>query len=110
MKKMKMLIPILPVFLFMACNKQTNTNSSEEENERSIKISELPQAVKTGIENRFQGAALLEADEITKIDETLTYDIEIKHNNKEMEVMFDARGNYLGTEVDDQDENEKDED
>lgn len=110
MKHLKIIIATLPICLVMACNKQAETKTAEEKNEREIKISELPRAVKTGIESKFSGAILQEADEITKKDGSLTYDIEIKHNNHEMEVMFDAHGNYLGTEVDDEDIEGEDED
>lgn len=109
MKSIKIMFGILPIFLFMSCDKQSN-KKEEEENERQIKISELPAAVKSGIEDKFPGAALKEADEITKTDGSLTYDVEIKYNNDKREVMFDARGTYLGTEADDDDSEDDGED
>lgn len=104
MKHLIIIIAMLPAFFVMACGKHVaSKDEREEENERAIKISELPQSVKDGIEKKYSGAELIEADEITHRDGSLTYDIEIKHNGSAMEVMFDDRGAYLGVEIDDED-------
>lgn len=109
MKNVKILIAVLPMLLFIACDKE-NRKSHEDEVEREIKISELPKAVVNAIEVQFPGAILKEADEITQKGGELTYDVEIEHKSSKMEVMYSSRGEYLGTEVDDDDSDDDDND
>ncbi|MCF8303357.1 MAG: PepSY-like domain-containing protein [Bacteroidales bacterium] len=71
-----------------------------DENEREIDPNELPQVIKSDIQNRYPDAKMLEADEITHPDGAITYDVEIKHNNQIIELMYDARGEFLGIEED----------
>lgn len=99
---------MLGVAILTACGKEGR--KEKEENERQIETSALPQAVKTAINRDYPGAELLEADEITQDDNSLTYDIEIKASGTKMEVMYDANGKFLGTEADDDDDDEDDED
>ncbi len=87
-----------------------NGDDPDDEIEKEISPSDLPQSIKDDIMVRYPGAELLEADEITKEDGNITYDVEIKNNGVITEVMYDAAGNFLGIESDDGDSNEKDDD
>lgn len=82
----------------------------DEENEKSIEVSQLPESVSKAIFQKYNNAKLIEADEITHEDGSITYDIEIENNGENFEVMYDVNANYLGVEQDDDhdddDENE----
>lgn len=105
MKNLKIGSFIVAGLLIASCSKEAKKSNSDE-NEREIKISELPAAVVKAIDAQFPGAELKEADEITKDDGTFTYDVEIKHESKKFEVMYDSRGTYLGMEADDDDDHD----
>jgi hypothetical protein len=75
-------------------------SDGDDENEREINPEELPQVIKDAIAQKYAGAELLEADEITQKDGSLTYDVEIKVNGEIIEVMYDVQGNFLGIEID----------
>lgn len=107
MKNLKIGSFIVAGLLIASCSKEAQKSNSDEK-EREIKISELPAPVVKAIDAQFPGAELKEADEITKDDGTFTYDVEIKHQSKKFEVMYDARGTYLGTEADDDDDYDDD--
>lgn len=81
----------------------------EDENEKEIDPSELPEVIKASIEAQYPGAELVEADEVTQEDGSLTYDVEIKFEDKITEVMYDAQGTFLGIEADDDDDDEEQE-
>lgn len=74
--------------------------ADEEENEIEIAVSALPQAVVDAISGRYAGASLKEADKITHLDGSITYDIEITFNGELIEVMYDEHGDFLGEESD----------
>jgi hypothetical protein len=106
------LIPLFIVLFIAAssCSRIENLFNSDDENEREISISELPAAVLDAIAENYPGAELLEADEITNNDGSLTYDIEIRHDGSVFEVMYDTAGNFLGIEQDNDDENDEEND
>jgi uncharacterized membrane protein YkoI len=81
-----------------------NEEADEEVNEKEINISDLPQIIKDSIQNKYPGSEIIEADEITNTDGSITYDIEIKYNDDVIEVMYDSKGNFLGIESDDDDD------
>ena len=87
-----------------------NDDDPDDEIEIEISPNELPQSIKDDIMVRYPGAELLEADEITKEDGSVTYDVEIKSNGVITELMYGADGNFLGIELDDGDTDEKDDD
>ena len=87
-----------------------NGDDPDDEIEKEISPNELPQSIKDDIMVRYPGAELLEADEITKEDGSVTYDVEIKSNGVITELMYGADGNFLGIESDDGDTDEKDDD
>lgn len=87
-----------------------NGDDPDDEIEKEISPSELPQSIKDDIMVRYPGAELLEADEITKEDGSVTYDVEIKSSGVITELMYDADGNFLGIETDDGDSDENNDD
>ncbi len=110
MKLTKAVLLVLPMMVMLSCEKRHDCkeDKDDDENEREISVNELPKAVTESIQAQFAGATLLEADEITQKDGSHTYDVEIKHSGKKMEVMYDAAGKYLGEEKDDEDGEDKD--
>ncbi len=108
MKTFKLLTIIYLAFFALSCSK---SRSGKVEHEREISISELPQIIKDNIADRYIGAELLEADEITQSNKSITYDVEIKHESLVTEVMYKADGTFIGVEaVDQDDEGDDDED
>lgn len=101
MKTLKLALILCLGISLSACDKEGMCN--EGENEKEIKVSELPLVVRNSINEQYPGAELKEADEITQSDGSITYDVEIRHNNSDMEVMYDSNGQFLGTESDDDD-------
>ena len=71
-----------------------------DENEIEINPADLPQEVLDGLNAQFESAILLEADQITHEDGSVTYDVEMRFEGRTLEVMFDAAGQFLGEEVD----------
>ncbi|MFN0274818.1 MAG: hypothetical protein ACKVPJ_03655 [Chitinophagales bacterium] len=107
MKIVKLITYLTCIIFLSSCAKLDNLfHNDDDENERSIKISELPDAVLSAINEDYPGAQLLEADEITHPDNSLTYDVEMKFEGAVIEVMYDAEGNFLGVEEDDDDGDE----
>ncbi len=81
----------------------------EEENEREIDPDALPQSIKDDITGRYPGAVLREADEVTQQDGSITYDVEIATSDGTIiELMYDADGNFLGIETEDDDQESDD--
>jgi hypothetical protein len=72
----------------------------DEENEKEISISELPQTIKDDVASRYPGAVITEADEVTLNDGTLRYDVEIKLDGREIDLVYDSEGTFLGEEND----------
>lgn len=93
----------------VSCGK-SNEGTDQEENEREIQLTELPEAVSSKLSEEHPDAVLKEADEITKEDGSKTYDIEVEINGRTLEYMYDAEGNYLGEEIDDEDDGDDEED
>jgi uncharacterized membrane protein YkoI len=85
-------------------------DDDDGENEREISTDIIPQPVKDNIASQYPGAKLLEADEITIPDGSITYDVEIESNGNITELMYDAQGNFLGVETDDDDADDEHDD
>ena len=80
---------------------------AEEENEREIDPQTLPESIKNNIETKYTGAELLEADEITHPDGTISYDVEIRHGGMVTELMYDRDGTFLGVEEEGEEDGEE---
>lgn len=95
------------LMVLASCNKET---TKSEEKEIEITVDQLPQVVKDNINRSYAGCTMTEADEITHEGGKITYDVELTLNGKTTEVMYDTEGNFLGEEIDDEDEPGKDDD
>ncbi|GAB4251002.1 MAG: hypothetical protein Kow0079_04650 [Vicingaceae bacterium] len=91
---------------FLKVEKDDEDDMDDDENEKSIEVSQLPESISKAIFQRYNNAKLIEADEITHEDGSITYDIEIENNGENFEVMYDINGNYMGVEQDDYDDND----
>jgi len=80
---------------------EEENEEDEEENEREIDVSELSQVVVDAIATLYPESTLMEVDEITAADGSLSYDVEIQIGSEIIEVMFAADGTFLGMEDDD---------
>jgi hypothetical protein len=98
---------IIGLAVFTSCNRET---SHQEEKEVEINIAQLPQLVQNNIRLAYTGCKMIEADQITHTGGNITYDVELTHNGKTIEVMYDANGTFLGEENEDGEEDEKDDD
>jgi hypothetical protein len=87
-------------------------DSEEDENERNITVQELPESVQSAINSVYENFTIKEVEEITAEDGVITYEVELKHEDKEIEVVYDAEGKILSIEEeeDDDDDDAEDED
>jgi hypothetical protein len=91
-------------------NDEAKEEDEEDENEREINLNDLPQVIKDAIVEAYPETELLEADEITRKDGGITYDVEIKLNGNITELMYDSQGDFLGFESDDDDDDDENND
>lgn len=68
--------------------------------EEEIEVSELPQAVQSYIDANYSGASIDEAERST-LGETVEYEVEIDSGGSELELVFDANGQFLYLSEDD---------
>lgn len=80
-----------------------------DENEREISIEAIPQNVKDAIAKKYPGYSISEADEVTAEDGSVSYDVEIEKEGSELEVMYSSKGEFLGEEMDEDEEGDVDE-
>lgn len=108
MRNTSIIFIFLPLFILSACGKETSLleGNKNEKHEKEISVDKLPVAVRANIQARFEGSQLIEADEMIQQNGQHTYDIEIKHAGQTIEVMYDAKGGYLGQEDADEDDDE----
>ena len=83
-------------------------DDDEDGNEREITLDELPQVIKDAIAKQYAGASIDEAEEVTAEDGVITYEVELKTADGEIEVMYAADGQFLGLEEDNDDDDEDD--
>jgi len=107
MKTLKTLVIIfLGTALLMSCSKESK---KPEAKDRAITVDEIPSIVKESINRDYPGAVMVEADEVTQPNATLTYDVELELKGKVFEVMYASDGKSLGVENDGDDDGEEDE-
>lgn len=114
MKTLKTLLVFFVITGFTACcNSSSNTKceksdkieaSDNDKNEKDIKIDDLSQVIKDNIIASYPGAEIEEAEEVTNEDGTIIYEVEIKLEGKEIELMYDAEGKFIGAKDDDGDD------
>lgn len=68
--------------------------------ETEISIEELPTAVSESINTNYAGYSVEEAEKLDWADDTVQYEVELKKDNTELEVIFDANGIVLCEEED----------
>jgi hypothetical protein len=68
-----------------------------DEDEQDIALEDLPKAVVAAVEARFPGAELAEAEKETENGRTL-YEVELKHNAREIEVSVTPQGTIVEIE------------
>jgi hypothetical protein len=68
------------------------------ETEKEIKFDELPAAVAPFIKKTYPAYKLNEASKITAADNQITYEAEVKKGKEEMDLLFDANGNFIKRE------------
>lgn len=83
-----------------------NSNGDVLETEVQIGLDELPATVNEYVAANHPGFKLDEAFKVEK-DRVTSYEVEIENDDDaEMELLFDASGNYLGVEEDDEGDKE----
>ena len=133
MKKIAYISTALALVFTMACGGNNENSESEEEvmmeetdavmdemadeievddgeNEREITIQELPEAITTALGSTYEDYTIDEVEEITAEDGVITYEIELKKGEEEMDVIYSADGQFLGIEEDDDDEDDEGDD
>lgn len=73
-----------------------DAKGNRQETEQSIKVSELPQAVKDYIAKNYKGEKIKEAAIITKANGEVNYEAEVKG----MDVLFSKDGKFIRTAED----------
>jgi len=77
------------------------------ETETEIKTSELPKAVTDYIAKNYAGYKNEEAAKITDAAGKISYEAEVKKGKEEMDLIFDANGNFLKKIVEEADKDDK---
>lgn len=80
-------------------------NNEEENNEREISVQELPESVASAVRSSYEDYTISEVEEITAPDGVITYEIELKKDGEEMDVIYGADGRFMGIEEEDDDDN-----
>ncbi len=78
------------------------------ETETEIATSALPKAVTDYVTKNYPGHKLSEASKIVDAAGTITYEAEVKKGKEEMDLLFDANGTFIKTEVEAKDTKDKD--
>lgn len=89
-----------------------DVNGAWLETETEIKVADLPQMVKDAIAQSFVGFKIEEAETVEKPETSLAYEVELENDqtDEEIEAVFDANGNLLSSESEDDEEDGNDED
>lgn len=66
--------------------------------EETLDQSELPRGVKAALHKKFPKGKVLKAEKITK-GTVVTYEFQIEHEGKQIEIVFDPEGNELKMEI-----------
>lgn len=77
-----------------------NAEGALLQTENKIAVSELPKAAADYISKNYQGYTLTEVEQAIAPTGLSHYEAEIKKGNKELELSFDADGNFLAKEAD----------
>lgn len=69
------------------------------ETEEEMAVDALPQAVKATLDAKFAKMTVKECEKVTKSDNTITYEMEIKTSEGVKEVVFNPQGEILKVEA-----------
>ena len=75
--------------------------------EEQVTEAQMPTAIAPYLAEKHAGMAVVKVGMEQKAGVT-TYEVELDNGGKELELLFDAEGNYIGTEADDSAEEEGD--
>ena len=79
-------------------------DASVLERTEEVPLSTLPQAIPTYIENHYSGYSLEEAERSQTSEGAVSYEVEIEQGKSTKEIEFDAAGNFVGEEIEDDDD------
>jgi len=74
-------------------------NGAWLETEEDVKVELLPAAVKTTMDGQFQNATIKECEKVTKPDNSITYELEIKTSEGVKEVVLNTDGVLVKVEL-----------
>ena len=77
--------------------------------EEQVPEAQMPAAIAPYLAEKHAGMAVVKVGMEQKAGVT-TYEVELDNGGKELELLFDAEGNYIGSEADDSTEGEEDQD
>ena len=75
--------------------------------EHEITVEELPQAAQDYINENYAGQKVVEA-ELEETKKGRYYEAELRINGKEVELIFDSNGEYIGEEEEEEDDDDDD--
>ena len=90
---MKYIVPIIAVASVLTLGAWTPL-SAEEENEQTVKMSDLPAAVQTTIKDKAGSNEIVKIDKKTEKGETV-YEAVVNKKGKEWSIEVDATGTFL---------------
>ena len=90
---MKHIVPVIAVATDLTLGAWT-TLSAEEENEQTVKMSDLPAAVQTTIKDKAGSNEIEKIEKKTEKGETV-YEAVVNKNGKEWSIEVDANGKFL---------------
>jgi uncharacterized membrane protein YkoI len=90
---MKHIVPVMVVATVLTLGAWT-TLSAEEENEQTVKMSDLPAAVQTTIKDKAGSNEIEKIEKKTEKGETV-YEAVVNKNGKEWSIEVDANGKFL---------------
>ncbi|MGZ4043066.1 MAG: PepSY-like domain-containing protein [Bacteroidia bacterium] len=66
-----------------------------KETETEIAVAELPRAVSDAINKQYPNTRIHEASKITRADNSIVYEAEVKIKNKKTDLLFEENGNAV---------------
>lgn len=105
-KRLPVVLILLLVGLLAAPAQAQDTEILKE---KEIALKDAPKAVQKAVQDDYPDAKIKEVDEITTQDGTVYYEIELVFEGEKLEVMYEADGQFIGSESDDDEESEEEE-
>src|SRR5436305_15278142 len=102
---MKYIVPVVAIATVLTLGAWTPL-SAEEENEETVKMSDLPAAVQTTIKDKAGSNEIEKIEKKTEKDETV-YEAVVNKKGKEWSIEVDANGKFLNEYQESKDKEEK---